>query len=85
MTEKNIKTGVVSENELFYFYDYFKRDQEGYQYALLVTNNRGNIFSARMIDEDGEDWYILKLLFENQYKRIKKNSVRSFEIKKFSD
>lgn len=85
MTKKNIEVGAVSKDELLLFYDYLNSDLDNNQYALLVTNTRGRVYSARFIDEDGEDWYILKLLFENRYKRIKKESVRSFEIKRFSN
>lgn len=85
MTENNIKIGAVSKDELLLFYDYLNSGLDSDQYALLVTNTRGRVYSARMIDEDGENWYILKLLFENRYKRIKKDSVRNFEIKRFSN
>lgn len=84
MKNEEIKEGVVEKDKLLLFYDYLNSQLDDNQYALLVTNNRGRVYTARMIDEDGEEWYILKLLFENRYKRIKKESIRSFEIKKFS-
>ncbi|SOC45078.1 hypothetical protein [Salinicoccus kekensis] len=85
MTKKKIEVGVVSENELLLFYDYLNSDIDNNQYAILVTNNRGKVYTARMIDQDGDYWYILKLLFDNKYQRIKKEAVRSFEIKKISN
>lgn len=85
MTNRKIEVGIVSENELLLFYDYLNSDIDNNQYVILVTNNRGKVYTARMIDEDGDYWYILKLLFENKYQRIKKESVRSFEIKKLSN
>lgn len=84
MTKKRIEIGVVTEDELLLFFDYLNSDLDDNQYALLVTNKRGKTYTARMIDMDGEDWYILKLLFEDRYQRIKRESVRSFEVKKFS-
>ena len=85
MTNKEITVGVVSERELLLFYDYLNSQLDGNQYALIVTNHRGKDYTARMIDEDGEYWYMLKLLFDNKYQRVKKDSVRSFEIKKISN
>lgn len=82
LMSKEIKTGVVSEDELLLFYDYFKSNIDDNQYVIEVTNSRGKTHTARMIDEDGENWFILKLLFENKYQRIKKEAVRSFEVKK---
>ena len=85
MANKEIKVGVVEKEDLLLFFDYLKGDAGGNQYALEVTNQRGKVYSARMIHEDGEDWDILKLLFQNRYKRIKKDSIRSFEVRRFSD
>lgn len=84
MNNKKIEVGVIEKNKLLLFYDYLNSQLDDNQYALLVTNNRGRVYTSRMIDEDGDDWYIMKLLFENRYKRIKKESIRSFEIKQLS-
>lgn len=84
MKNEKIEVGVVEQNKLLLFYDYLNSQLDDNQYALLVTNNRGRVYTARMIDEDGEEWYIIKLLFENRYKRIKKESIRSFELKQLS-
>lgn len=84
MTNKEIRVGVIPEDELLLFYDYLNSELDGNQYALIVTNHRGKEYTTRMIDEDGENWYMLKLLFGNKYQRVKKDSVRSFEIKKIS-
>ncbi len=37
---KKIKTGVVSEDELLLFYDYFKSNIDDNQYVIEVTNSR---------------------------------------------
>ena len=73
---KKIKTGVVSEDELLLFYDYFKSNIDDNQYVVEVTNSRGKIHTARMIDEDGENWFILKLLLKTNI-QISENKKRS--------
>ena len=37
---KKIKTGVVLEDELLLFYDYFKSNIDDNQYVIEVTNSR---------------------------------------------
>lgn len=43
----------------------------------IKTNSR--IYHAKFFDEDGKDFYIVKL-FNNRYKRIRKNTVVCFSV-----
>lgn len=77
---KNFKEGVIGEGDLIFYFDYFKSIEENKNYVINVETKRGDQFTARMIDEDGEDWYIIKQLFNNRYKRLKKESVTKIEV-----
>lgn len=77
---ENFKEGVVSEGELIFYFDYFKSIDDNKNYVINIETKRGDQFTARMIDEDGEDWYIIKQLFNKRYKRLKKESVTKIEV-----
>jgi len=76
---RKIKEGVVNHSDLVFYTDYFKSFGDK-NYIIQVQTRRGDQYIARMIDEDGEDWYIIKQMFNNRYKRLKKESVTRFEV-----
>lgn len=77
---KKIKEGVVNHSDLIFYTDYFKALDDK-SYIINISTRRGDQYSARMIDEDGDDWYIIKQVFNSRYKRLKKESVTRFEVK----
>lgn len=77
---KNFKEGVVNESDLIFYVDYFKSLDEKKNFIINIETKRGDQFTARMIDEDGEEWYIIKQLFNSRYKRLKKESVTKIEV-----
>lgn len=76
---RKIKEGVVNHTDLVFYTDYFKSFDDKH-YIIQVQTKRGDQYIARMIDEDGDDWYIIKQMFNNRYKRLKKDSVTRFEV-----
>lgn len=86
---KKIKTGVLSEDELLLFYDYFKSNIDDNQYVIEVTNSRAA--EAKYTQHEWLTKMVKTGLFLNyfwkqisKYQRIKRKAVRSFEVKKIS-
>lgn len=79
MKDRKIESGVITHSELMLYTDYFNSVADRH-FIVNVETKRGDQYSARMIDEDGEDWYIIKQLFNGRYKRLKRESVTKLEV-----
>lgn len=73
---KKIKTGVVSEDELLLFYDYFKSNIDDNQYVIEVTNSRAA--EAKYTQHEWLTKMVKTGLFLNYFwKQISENKKRS--------